>query len=435
MTHLKQGLSRYTLIMVVIGSCLGSGIFLTPSKVAEYLQNPYLILVVWAIGGVIAVSGALTFAELGAMFPKAGGLYVFLREAYGDLFAFLYGWSVMLVSTTGAIAALALAFAKYMSAIFPLTSLQQQILAVGAIVIVTFVNVRGLKFADLFTNIFTGTKVLGILAVIGIGLFLGDSSINFAPEAMPDAPENLLTAIGLALISVVFSYGGFQHASYVASETKNPKRNVPLAMIIGTLVITVIYVLINVAYMWLLPMGDMIAAEGLASEAVSKVLAVGGLVALLIAISTFGTTGIYTLTAPRIYFAMAKDKLFFKWIARVHPTFNTPANAILLQSGWAIVLLIFFKKFQDLVTFTVFVDWLFLAIAAITLFVFRIKRPKAERAFRTPLYPITPIIFIGISLFILINTVINEPSKAYMGLGFLAVGVPVYLLFKKYRKD
>jgi APA family basic amino acid/polyamine antiporter len=435
MAKLQQGLTQYSLTMVVIGSCLGLGIFLTPAEIAGILKSPDLVFLVWGIGGVVSIAGALTYAELGAMFPKAGGLYIFLREAYGNLFAFLYGWSVLTVSTTGAIAALALGFAEYVSIIFPMSVMAQQALAICAIALVSFINIRGIKFADLFTNLFTGTKILGILMIVVIAVMYGDTSVNFGAEAVHEAPKNLVTAIGLALIGVVFSYGGFHHASYVAAEVKNPKKAVPRAMIIGVLIIAVIYLLVNFAYMNLLPMSELMDAKGLASLAVGgKLLWGAGFVAILIAVSTFGTTGIYTLTAPRIYFAMAKDKVFFQGIAKLHPKYQTPMNAILLQSSWAVVLVILMGSFKNLVTFTVFIDWMFLALAAASIFVLRARQPRAERAFRTPLYPLTPIIFVGISAFILVVTLIERPDQALYGLILLACGLPLYFFVSAKNK-
>lgn len=431
MTQLQKGLSRYTLVMVVIGSCLGSGIFLTPSKIADTLGDPWLILLVWSVGGLIALTGALTFAEIASQFPKAGGLYVFIREAFGRIPAFLYGWSVFTVSTTGAIAALSLGFAKYVNYLFPMPEMAQIILAIGAIVFVTVINALGLKFADLFTNIITGLKILGIGLVIGIGVFLGSSEVSFGVEAATAQPESLVTALGLAMVGVVFAYGGFHHASYVAGEAKNAKRNVPQAMIIGVLVITGIYVLTNLSYLYLLPTLEIATSGSLAADAVSKVLVGGGgLVAIIIALSTFGTTGVYTLTAPRIYFAMAKDGNFIPGIDKIHPKTKTPVNAILLQSGWAIVLLLIWKTFHDLVTFTVFVDWMFLSLAAISIFVFRMRKSKEDRAFSVPLYPITPLFMTLVSLFVLVVILIEEPTHAITGLLFLAIGIPFWLLFR-----
>ncbi len=435
MAKLKKTLSKYSLTMVVIGSCLGSGIFLTPSSITAQLQSPALILLVWGIGGIIAISGALTYGELGAMFPRAGGIYVFLKEAYGNLTAFLYGWATLMVVTTGAIAALALAFANYVSFVIPLSDIGIKALAIGAIVVITIINILGVKWADLFTNLFTGAKLIGILVVVGIGLFFGASNTNsytFETAAMPD---NLVTTIGLAFIGVLFSYGGFHHASYLAAESKDAKRSIPFAMVVGTIVVTVAYLLTNLAYLYLMPAAAIATTDSLAADAVGTVFAWGGVfVAILIAISTFGTAGIYTLSAPRIYFAMANDGLFFKSVARVHSKYKTPTNAIIFQSAWAIVLLLFWGTFHDLVTYIVFVDWIFLMLAAASIFIFRFKRNNEERSYKTLGYPVTPAVFVLIALFIVGNTLISSPTHAWIGLGFLAWGVLFYYYFKTTSK-
>jgi APA family basic amino acid/polyamine antiporter len=401
--------------MVAVGSSIGSGIFLTPSQIAAHLPSPGMIMLVWALGGAIALAGALTFAELGSMFPEAGGVYVYLREGYGDLFGFLYGWAYLLVITSGAMAALTIAFASYLAFIFPMSQTAITAVALLAIVLVTVVNVARVKAGEMFSNIFTGLKLLGIAGLIVVGLLFGQAgTMRVAVEVTPSG--SLTAAFGLALIGVLWSYGGFQHASYVAGEAIDPRRTVPRAMIFGALIVAVVYLLTNLAYLFLLPVADIAVSDSVAADAVSIVIPFGGtLIALVIAISVFGTAGIFALSK----------------LAEVHPRFRTPANAILLQSAWAVVLLLFWGTFEDVITYVVFMDWVFFAMAGAAVFVFRRTRKDAERPYKTWGYPITPALFVGISVWFVVNTLVERPLHAWVGLIFTAVGVGVYFVFKR----
>jgi basic amino acid/polyamine antiporter, APA family len=432
MTKLAKELTLYGLIMVAIGSCIGSGIFVTPSQIAGLVPSPTLILGVWAIGGIITLTGALTFGELGSIFPQAGGIYVFLKEAYGGLAGFLYGWAYLLIITSGSIAVLALAFSYYLSFLIPMNETSKIVTSIIAIITVTTLNVLRAKFGEIFSNIFTGLKIFGILIIIGAGIFFGSSDFSFHSITSSSASNPNLSNFGVALVGVLFSYGGWQHASFLAGETKNPSRNVPIAMITGALVVILIYLLVNISYMLLLPINTIAASQKIAAESVSTVIPFGGiLVAGIIAISTLGTIGIYTLSTPRIYYAMAEDGLFFKSFAKVHPRFKTPVNAIIGQSIWSIVLLLFWGTFEDLITYTVSVEWIFFALAAAGIFIFRKRLKNIDRPYKTFGYPVTPVIFIGIIIWFVINIMINKPLHMAIGIGFLLLGIPVYYLFKR----
>ena len=432
MTKLRRELTLYGLTMVAVGSSIGSGIFLTPSQIAGHLPSPALIMLVWAAGGVIALTGALTFAELGSMFPQAGGVYVYLREAYGDLFGFLYGWAYLLVITSGAMAALAIAFAYYLGFIFPMSQTTITVVALLVIVVVTTVNVVRVKAGGMLANISTALKLLGIGGLVVVGFVWGSPETLRVEPAAATASTGFVSAFGLALVGVLWSYGGFQHASYVAGEAIDAKRTVPRAMILGALIVAFVYLLTNLAYLFLLPVSEIAASGSVAADAVSTVIPVGGkLIALVIAISVFGTAGIFALSTPRIYYAMAEDGIFFRKLADVHPRFRTPANAILLQSAWAIVLLLFWGTFEDVITYVVFMDWVFFGLAGAAVFVLRRTRRDAERPYRTFGYPVTPAIFVGISIWFVINTLIERPLHAWVGLIFTLVGVGVYYVFKR----
>jgi len=436
MTKLAKELTLYGLIMVAIGSCIGSGIFVTPSQIAELIPSSSLILLVWALGGLVALTGALTFGELGALFPQAGGIYVFLREAYGGWLGFLYGWAYLIIITSGSIAVLSLAFSYYLSYIIPMSETGMMITSITAIVVVTILNVLRAKFGEIFSNIFTGLKIVGILIIILVGFIFGDVENSFKTISFSTSSGAGISAFGVALTGVLFSYGGWQHASFLAGETKNPARNVPVAMITGALIVTVIYLLVNTGYMLLLPVEDIVSSKKVAADAVSTILPFGGkLVAGIIAISTVGTMGIYTLSTPRIYYAMASDGLFFKSIAKVHPKFRTPIYAIILQSVWAILLLLFWGTVENLITYTVSVEWIFFTLAAAGIFIFRKKMKDAERPYKTFGYPLTPLIFIGITTWFVINIMINKPLHMGIGFIFLLIGVPVFLVFRKIRRS
>jgi len=432
--ELKKEIGFYGLTMVAVGSCIGSGIFLTPSQIATHLKSPLLILLVWGLGGLITLTGALTFAELGSIFPKAGGVYVFLKESYGDLFGFLYGWGYLLVICSGAIAALSIAFAYYLSFLIPLGGTGKVAIAVTAVVVVTIINIVRVKAGEVFSNLFTGLKLIGIASVILAGLFLGSPDVMRSERILPASSGNMAMAFGLALIGVLWSYGGWQHASFVAGEAKDASRTVPRAMVLGAFVVAGIYLLTNLAYLFLLPVDKITSSDSLAADAVSLVVPFGGpVIAGIIAISVFGIAGIYTLSSPRIYYAMARDGLFFKKMAEVHPRFKTPVNAILSQSIWAIVLLLFWGTFEDVITYVVFIDWIFFALAGAAIFIFRFKRKGIARPYRTWGYPVTPVIFISISTFFVINTLIGKPIQAWAGLIFMVVGLLFFFYFKKIR--
>ncbi len=432
MTELRRELTTFDLTMIAIGSTIGSGIFLTPSMIARALPSPVLILAIWLVGGLMALAGALTFAELGGMIPGAGGVYVFLNRAYGGLTGFLYGWAYLLVVNTGGIAALSIAFATYFGYFVKLGPGGIEIAAIAGILIVTFINVLGVKAGGVFSDIFTILKLAGIAGVIVVGLAWG--SPGHLSWAFPGAPVggSFWSAAAVAMVGVLWSYGGWQHATFTAAEARDPAHGIPLAMMICSLVVAIVYVLANIAYMFLLPLPALSASQQVASEAVGTILgpAGGSVIAIAIFISTFGTTGIYTLTAPRIYHAMAVDGVFFRTIAGIHPRFRTPAFAILLQSGWAITLILFWGTFENLISYVVFTDWIFFALTAASVFIFRHREPGAHRPYRTFGYPLTPLFFILIAVWFVLSTLIEKPEQSWAGLAFLALGVPMYFYYK-----
>ncbi|AFK05349.1 amino acid permease-associated region [Emticicia oligotrophica DSM 17448] len=424
--ELKKQISLYSLTMIAIGSSIGSGIFRTPSEIAYYLPSEGLMLSVWIVGGLIALCGALTFAKIAEHFSQVGGFYVYLKETYGNLPAFLYGWSMLVVINTGSLAALSLVFTTYLKVFFNISENAELIIAILAITLLTLMNVVGVKLGSLFASIFTSAKLLGIISVVLIGFFWGtNTKIDYFNIEYPSNSNNLslISALGLALIGVSFSYGGYQHATFIASEVKDASKIVPKALIIGILAVCFAYLTINFAYLKLIPINQMVNSNSVASDAISTIWSLGSkFISFLIVLSVLGTIGIYILTAPRIYFAMSDDKLFFKKFAEIHPKYHTPFWAIIFQSIWTIFLLIFWKTFSNLITYVVFVDTLFFLLAATTYF----KLIKNK----TFIGKMIASIFIAMCLFIVLNTLIEKPQQAFAGVMFLGIGSIVFQIFK-----
>jgi len=432
--QLRQKLNLYGLTMIAVGSCIGSGIFITPADVVKEVPHPALAISLWVVGGLIALTGALTYSELGGLFPKAGGIYVFLKEAYGDFAGFLFGWVTLVVVNTGSIAALAMAFSEYLYFFIPGMSQTTKILvAAGTVAGLTAVNCIGVQVSQAITNVFTGLKLLAITAIIVAGFaFYDPAAVPVSFSFSGDMPSNWLSGMLVGLIAVLWSFGGWQHSTYLAGETINPQKTVARAMVIGASIVTLIYVLVNLAYMLLLPLPAMAASERVAGDAMAALVPWGGrLVSVAVAISIFGTIGIYTMSAPRAYYAMAKDKLFFSALAKVHPRFQTPVNAMVLQAIWAIFLLFLWGTFSNLITYVTFMDILFLTMAGAAIFIFRKKLPNAERPYRTIGYPVVPIIYVAISGAFVLNTLAERPVHALAGLVLVALGVISYFLFRR----
>lgn len=434
MSDLKKDLSLTALTMIVIGSCIGSGIFVTPARIFRDLPHHGYVMLVWLIGGLVTFLGAMTFSELSARFPKAGGVYVFLKEAYGQVAGFLYGWIILLIVTTGALAALSVVFTDFLGYFFVMTEFVKRGIAIGVLIFLTGINVVGVNISGLFAKLFTGLKLLALFAIIFLGFYFFNSTetnhqLNFDFTKIPDDLGSMML---LAFTGVFFSFGGWHHATYLADETKNPQSTVPKAMLFGTLAVTLFYLLAVFAYSSLLPLDQIINSERIAGDAVGNVISGGGkLVAIGISISIFGTIGIYTMTAPRIYYAMAKDGVFFKSLAKVHPKYKTPHIAMIFQCCWAILLILIFKDFHNLMTFATFMDILFMAIAASTIFIFRKRSPNKSAHFQLKLYPLIPILYLIVVVAFVINMILKIDTFAIGGLLILLLGIPAYMFFKK----
>ena len=437
MSQLQQKLTLYGLTMIAVGSCIGSGIFVTPAQIAGAVPNATLVLAVWALGGVIALSGALTFSELGGMFPGSGGVYIYLKEAYGDMIGFLYGWVILLVINTGALAGLCVAFAEYMKIFAPdMSEGAKTGIAAFTMLALTGINILGVNVSQGLSNFFTGLKLLSIGGIIVAGfVFFDPARVHIDFSLTENIPANLPTAMLTGLIGVLFSVGGWHHASYMAGEAIDAPRTVPKAMFLGVLVVIAMYLLINLAYLRLLPLEVIAQSPRVAGDAIATLAPWGGkAVAVAIALSIFGTISIYTMSAPRIYFAMAKDGIFFQQLAYVHPRWRTPVVAMLVQVVWALAVLLYFRGlFDQIITFVTFLDIAFMGLAGAAVFVLRRKQKDTPRPVRAWGYPLVPLVFVLISAAFAVNTLLERPAQALPGLGLLLIGVVVFWGLKSQR--
>lgn len=437
MNELKKELTVAGLTMIAIGSCIGSGIFTTPSEIVKGLSNYSLVLILWGIGGFIALLGSLVFSELSARFPEAGGVYVFLREAYGDLTGFLYGWVTLFVINTGALAALTVALIDYLSFFVALSPFEEKILALAVIIVLTGINIVGVNISQHFAKLFTGLKLLAIVFIVVVALFCTkdiDSS-HFQIDFTTSNGLDIASALMIGLVGVFWSYGGWHHATYLAGEAKEPRKTIPRAMILATSIVTIVYILCNIAYMQALPYEALINTDRVAGDAMSQVFSFGGkLVTIFITISIMGTIGIYTMTAPRIYYKMAEDGLFFSQLSVLHKRFRTPYIAMIVQSIWACILILVWGSFAKLITFVTFMDILFMALAGVCIFIFR--RRKAEHdGFVTPWYPWIPIVYTLVTVAFVVNTMFALTYESFAGIGILILGMPFYYWFKSFQKS
>lgn len=432
---LPRVLGLWDVLGILIGSVIGSGIFIVPAEIAGLLKAPLLIMSVWVVGGALSFFGAICFAELGAMFPEAGGMYVFLREAYGRLIAFLFGWTLFLVIDTGAIATLSMAFSsKYLPYFMPMSPVAIKVVALAFVVMLVAVNYAGVRYGAAVQNGLMFIKFGAILGVTGVVfLFAKGNTANFTtPAASQVASAGLVGAFGLALVRSLWAYKGWEMTTFTAGELKNPGRNLPLGLFAGTLVVIGLYLATNLAYLYVFPASEIASKSRVAADAIQLVIGpVGGsIIAIVILLSITGAANGNVLTAPRVVFAMAKDGLFFKQLAAVHPVRKTPHVSILVVGVWAAILSLS-GTFEQLATYVIFGQWIFFGLTAGAVIVLRRKRPDLARPYRTPGYPITPIVFIGAALFISVNTLLLQPMNALAGLGIIVLGVPAFLYWQK----
>jgi APA family basic amino acid/polyamine antiporter len=424
------------LTMIAIGACIGSGIFVSPSQSFSELPHHGFVLATWLIGGIISCFGALTFSELGARFPGTGGVYIYLKEAYGDITGFLYGWITLLIVNTGALAALTITLADYSIPLLNLPESYKIPFAIVILWILTIINIFGIKASEWFSNIFTSLKLSAIFAIIAAGIFYfyteqpSHDIILF--DKMPSSP---LQGMLVAFIGVFWSMGGWHHASYLAAETDNPTKTVPKAMIFGTMTVTLVYILVIFSYILVLDIPSIQSSTKIAADTMGKIWSYGSFfVSIAIVISITGTIGIYTMTAPRIYYAMAKDKLFFPFLAELSPRYGTPYKAMIFQSVWASVLIFAWGSFIKVITFVTFMDIVFMALTAISIFIFRQKKSATTPIFKVPFYPYIPVFYTVVTTAFVFYTASGLGIESLSGLGILVAGIPVYFIFKRNKK-
>jgi APA family basic amino acid/polyamine antiporter len=416
--------------MMVVGGIIGSGIFLNPAIVAQRVGTVGLTLTVWVLGGVIALIGALVFAELGARRPVAGGGYVYLRDAYGRLPAFLYAWTLLLVIATGAIAAVAVTFASYTAALLGLGAGTRVPLAIGAILLLSAINYVGVKPGAMTQNVLTVLKLAALAFLIVAGLTATPPSSAAVPLSAVHGGAVVL-AIGAALVPVLFAFGGWQQTNFVAEELIDPERNLPRALLAGVTIVVAVYLLANLEYLKTLGISGLARSSAPAADAMGALFGARGrsLIAAGIAISTFGFLNLVILVSPRVYRAMAGDGLFFPGLARLHPRYRTPSAAILFQGAWAVILTLT-GRYGDLLDYVVFGDWIFFGTTAATLFYFRAREnsglERADLRFRMPGFPVAPIIFILAALYVVVGSIVSNPANAIKGSALMALGLPVY---------
>jgi APA family basic amino acid/polyamine antiporter len=447
---LVRGLSLLDSVLLLVSGIIGSSIFLTAKDIAGPLPHPVLFLLVWVLGALISLCACFAFAELGSMFPDSGGQYIYLREAYGDLIAFLYGWMLFAVANGGTIAALSVASAAYVGQVVPFVSQEHVVFTfVGIavtrahlfglllIALLTYVNVVGLRWGTLLQNLSTWTKFLAMAAFVVLGFVMGKGNwSNFHARSVPLTlglgPAKLISVLGVGLIAVFWAYDGWVYITWVAGEVKNPKRNVPLAMVLGVLAVGVIYIAMNLTYMYALPLKEIASYETIvhASAAVLFSPRAAVWLSLMIAVSCFSAAATCTLSGARVYLAMAQDGVFFKRMAVIHPKWRTPAFSLIGQGLWAAALTLS-GRYDQLYTYVIYGMVLSYTLTVIGMFLLRWRRPDIPRPYRCTGYPWLPAIYVLIGTAWTLNTIITRPTEAFWGTTIVLIGIPGYLYWKR----
>ena len=431
---LERVLGLRQLIYIVIGTVIGSGIFIVPGAVLRQTGGSAgLALLVWIAGGVLSLLGALTYAELGALHPGAGGLYAYIRDAFGRFPAFLFGWTLFFVIGSGSIATLAVAWTSYLGQLVPLSPLAGRVVAIGMIGVIAAINVRGTRNSARLQDWTTFLKVSGILIMSVLFLARGDGLPAATATLWPaQSAGSVLSGVGLAMIGTLWAYEGWQYVTYSAGETRDPQRTFHRGIVLGTGGLIAIYVLASVGYLAALGPAGVAATDRVASAAATSLFGpiAGAAVALMILISIFSATNGLVLTTPRAFFAMARDGVFFARLAGVHRRFGTPAFSIVATSLWAMVLAAT-GTFEQLLTYVVFIGWIFYALGALSIFVYRRREPNAVRPFRVPGYPVVPLLFVASAAGLVANTMAAQPVRAMIGLGVVLLGSPAYLIWRR----
>jgi len=432
--ELPRVLGLFSIVAIVVGTMIGSGIFINPAKVAQDVKTPELMMIVWIVGGILSFFGALSLAELGAAYSQAGGIYIYLREAYGTLIAFLFGWTLFLVVEAGTLATLAVGFStKYLPYFVKLSGLQGKVVAAALILILAMVNYMGVKKGALVMNFLTSLKFIALIAVcVIVFIFAKGSTGNFLSSSSgTQAGGGVLGSFGVALVAAIWAYKGWETSTYSAGEIINPQKKLPLGLFIGTSAVIFLYILANLAYLYVFPAPQMAQSDRIAADAMQAAVGPVGasIIALIILTSITGTCNGHLMTSPRAFYAMAKDGLFFKSVAKIHPKYLTPHVAILVLAVWGI-LLSTSGTFEQLFTYVIFGYWIFMGLTVAGVIILRKKRPDLPRPYKTWGYPVTPILFILSAVFLTFNSLIRTFWNSAAGLGVIAIGIPVYFFWK-----
>jgi basic amino acid/polyamine antiporter, APA family len=428
---LKRQLGFRTAVALIVGEVIAVGIFLTPSGMAKSLGSPFWLLVVWLLMGGMALCGALCYGELAARFPEAGGSYVYLREAYGRPVAFLYGWMALLVMDPGLTAALAVGVATYVGYVLSLSPVLLKLVAITVIVLIAIVNIRGVRLGGWLIRWLTVLK-LGLLSLVIVLSFASQSGgwSNFQPlVAQRSGSEPLLAALAGGIVGAFFSFGGWWDLSKLAGEVRNPERTVPRALIYGVAILTMVYILTSAAFMYLVPLERVTASEIFVAQAGEVLFGrMGGAVlSLIVIVAVLGSLAAIVMSAPRVYFAMARDGLFIPAVAAVHPRFETPARAIIIQATLASGLVLL-GTFNTIISYFIFVVVTFIGLTIATLFVFHRRKSDNVVPYRTPGYPLTAIVFLLLTALVLFLIGGRNPKEAILGVVVVLLGLPVYYL-------
>lgn len=427
--ELARTLGAADLALTAVGIVVGSGIFLVPGLVLAHSGSSTLLaLTVWAVGGVLTLFGALTYAELATVRPEAGGIYAYIRDAFGPLPAFLYGWSAFFVIATGALATLAVAFSTYLGQLVPLTPAGGRTISVLLIAVLAALNVTGTRRSVTLQNVTTVAKVA---AVAGLALLLVARGDPGAAWTTPSAPAATVRGFGTAMISVLWAYEGWQYVTCLAGDAKDPQRTFPRAMALAIGGVVVLYLFTNFGYVAALGPAAVAQSERVAADALTARvgLTAANSVSLLILLSIISAANASVLAPARIYFAMARDRVFFARLAQISPRFGTPAFAIVAGAAWA-MLGAAVGTFEQLLTYVVFSAWIFYGLGALSIFVYRRREPDASRAFRVPWYPVTPLLFVASAALLVVNTIVAQPARAVVGLLIVLSGTPAFFWWR-----
>lgn len=433
-TYLCRAIRLPHATAMVVGTIIGASIFVQPSEITGQINSITGVLLVWLISGLLTIFGALVCAEMASIFTQSGGVYVYLKEAFSPSIGFLWGWAMFWSIHSGIIAAIAVIFSRYVSYFFPMNDVLIRVVSIAAILLLSAVNYIGVRQGSALQTLITTGKILAIFFIIVAGFVLGSRvPEHFVAGDMPPGDFSL-NGFFLALIAGLFAFGGWHMVTYNSEETVNPAKTIPRALVLGTFIVTLCYIALNAVYLYILPLDAVASSPRIAADAADSLVGFGGgaFMSGLVIFSTFGALSGIILCGPRVYYAMARDRLLFRWIGDIHPRFHTPHKAIALQAVWASVL-VATGTYRALFTRVIYTEWAFFGLMAIGLFVLR-KRPRIVRGYRAWGYPAVPAVFILFSLAIVANQFISDPAESLFGLSLVLVGLPVYYLWSKRRR-